>query len=294
MTPCSSVVLPDVNTTDPFVIQIYNDWIKSLISVFGVDGLRIDTVKHVKMSFWPGFRSAAGLYSLGEVFDSDTSYTCPYQGQLDGLLNYPLYYSTRQAFEDTKGSMWSLNSTITAIHQSCQDPTMLGVFSENHDNPRFLSQTNDTHLNMNMIAFTMLAGGIPIIYQGQEQGFSGGNDPSNREALWTSNFSTKTASYAMIASINQIRNHEISAPSNYLTSSTSVIYVGEHEIALRKGQLVSLFSNAGANATDYNLTLANHGFLDNETVIEILSCQNSTINGSGELQVTVQKGMPKV
>lgn len=56
-----------------------------------VDGLRIDTVKHVQKSFWPGYNDAAGVYSVGEVFDGDPAYTCDYQNYMDGVLNYPMY-----------------------------------------------------------------------------------------------------------------------------------------------------------------------------------------------------------
>lgn len=28
---------------------------------------------------------------MGEVFDGDPAYTCPYQSYLDGVLNYPVY-----------------------------------------------------------------------------------------------------------------------------------------------------------------------------------------------------------
>lgn len=55
-----------------------------------VDGLRVDTVKHVEKSFWPGFNSAAGVYCVGEVFQGDPAYTCPYQNYMDGVLNYPM------------------------------------------------------------------------------------------------------------------------------------------------------------------------------------------------------------
>jgi alpha-amylase len=40
-----------------------------------------------------------------------------------------------------------------------------------------------------------MAEGIPIIYYGSEQGFNGGNDPDNREPLWTSNFNNETELY---------------------------------------------------------------------------------------------------
>lgn len=55
-----------------------------------VDGLRIDTVKHVQGSFWPSYNSAAGVYCVGEIFDGDPAYTCNYQNYLDGVLNYPM------------------------------------------------------------------------------------------------------------------------------------------------------------------------------------------------------------
>ena len=294
LTLCSVVSLADVDTESSFVIKTYNDWIESLVSTFGVDGLRIDTVKHVRKPFWSGFKSAAGVFSMGEVFDGDASYTCAYQERLDGLLNYPLYYPMIRAFQNSRGSMSSLSSAISTVQKSCRDPTLLGTFSENHDNARFLSMTNDLHLNMNVIAFTILAGGIPIIYQGQEQGFSGGNDPSNREALWTSAFSTKSALYTLIASLNQIRNHEVFSNPSCLTSRTSVIYTDDHNIALRKGQIVSLFSNKGFNATNYNLTLTDHRFAVNQGVVEILSCKKSTVSKKGHLRVVVQQGRPQV
>lgn len=56
-----------------------------------VDGLRVDTVKHVQKDFWPGYNKAAGVYCVGEVFDGDADYTCPYQQVMDGLLNYPMW-----------------------------------------------------------------------------------------------------------------------------------------------------------------------------------------------------------
>ena len=37
-----NVTLPDVNTQDPDVVSAYQSWIKSLVSEFNIDGLRID------------------------------------------------------------------------------------------------------------------------------------------------------------------------------------------------------------------------------------------------------------
>lgn len=56
-----------------------------------VDGLRIDTAKHVDEAFYPPFEKAAGVFCTGEVFDGDPNYVCPYQNYMDSTLNYPMY-----------------------------------------------------------------------------------------------------------------------------------------------------------------------------------------------------------
>ncbi|KAL9040215.1 MAG: hypothetical protein Q9214_004578, partial [Letrouitia sp. 1 TL-2023] len=149
------------------------------------------------------------------------------------------------------------------------------------------------NLAMNIIAFTILADGIPIIYQGQEQHFSGGNDPENREALWTSAYSTKAPLYTFIASVNQIRNQEIYKSPAYLTSRASVAYSDNHNIAIRKGHILTVFTNLGSNPPSDNLTLSDTGFGPNEQMVEILTCSNSTINANGSLDVSLDSGRPQ-
>ena len=56
-----------------------------------VEGLRIDTVKHVDTSFWPGFGEAAGVFITGEVTNGDPYGLCPYQNYMDSVLNYAMY-----------------------------------------------------------------------------------------------------------------------------------------------------------------------------------------------------------
>ena len=61
-----------------------------------------------------------------------------------------------------------------------------GTFVDNHDNARFLNNYNYPNNLKGAIAFIMFFRGIPIVYYGDEQGFSGGSDPGCREVLWTS------------------------------------------------------------------------------------------------------------
>jgi alpha-amylase len=83
--------LPDVKTEDPVVRGIYQRWIRDTVQKYNVDGLRLDTYKHVERDFWPGFIDAAGVFSVAEYLDGDPK---NYQSELipsedEGLLNYP-------------------------------------------------------------------------------------------------------------------------------------------------------------------------------------------------------------
>ena len=80
-----------------------------------------------------------------------------------------------------------------------------GTFIDNHNKPRLLSEQNDKRLYFNALAFVLLSEGIPFIYYGTEQAFSGGSIPYNREALWTSNYDTHAIFYEFITEIISLR-----------------------------------------------------------------------------------------
>ena len=61
------VALPDINTEDPSIVSTLNAWVKDLVNKYRVDGLRIDTVKHIRKDFWPEFARSAGVFTMGEV-----------------------------------------------------------------------------------------------------------------------------------------------------------------------------------------------------------------------------------
>lgn len=63
---------------------------------------------------------------------------------------------------------------------SLQDLTVLGNFLENQDLPRWHNSSVDPQSLYNAMAWTFMTDGIPIVYYGQEQGFSGIADPVSR------------------------------------------------------------------------------------------------------------------
>lgn len=201
------VPLPDVNTEDPYVSEAYQLWISGFIQEYSIDGLRIDAAKHAPASFWTSICAASGVFCIGEVFGPDIDEAASYQGPkaLDAVLNYPLYYALVQAF--ALPGPQNISGLVEVIHRSKQtykDLSVLGNFLENQDLSRWTSFSVDIQSLLNAIVFTFMNEGIPIVYYGQEQMFSGNADPWNREPLWTSNYAN-TSAYTIISTLNRVR-----------------------------------------------------------------------------------------
>ncbi|TVY17051.1 Alpha-amylase A type-3 [Lachnellula arida] len=294
-----TISLPDLRTEDSGVLDTWNTWVGQIVTKYSIDGIRLDSALEVDVDFFSPFEAAAGVYIVGEALNGDPSVVCPIQGPLSGLLNYPAYYWITQAFENTSGSISNLENGINTMKSECSDTNLLGSFLENHDVARFPSYTSDLSLTKNAIAFTILTDGIPIVYEGQEQHFSGTGDPSSREAVWLSGYPTDSTFYTWIASLNQIRNEVIYLDPNYVTYKANPIYSDSSNIAMRKGdtgfQLISVFTNTGASGNpSITLSSTETGFNSSQALIEVMSCTNATTDSSGNLAVTLTGGLPGV
>lgn len=278
----SAPSLPDLRTEDDDIRSTWNSWITPLIAKYGIDGLRMDSTKHVEKSFWPGWVDASGVYNMGEVYNGDPSVFPDWLNYINGLENYPLYYWITRAFQSTSGSISDLVNGINTLKGSMATST-LGTFMENHDQVRFASLTSNTNLIKNAIAFTILNDGIPIIYYGQEQQYSGGADPNNREALWTSGYNTGSDLYKWITTINKVRNTALSKESStYLAYQAYPTYSDSHVIAMKKADVIGVFTNAGSSSS---ATVP--GFTASQAVCDAIAGTSYTADSSGSLTLTV-------
>lgn len=136
-----------------------------------------------------------------------------------------------------------------------------------------------------------------MIYQGQEQGFSGGQVSDNREALWTSKYNTESELYKFVTLMNRIRRQAIDTDPAYLTYQSWVIYSDDSNIVLRKGeegqQIITVLSNSGEDQGVYNLMLPT-AFGSGTVVTDVVSCQNYTVTDDGKLNVDMHQGLPHV
>ncbi|KAK6227146.1 alpha amylase [Colletotrichum tabaci] len=295
----NDVALPDLRTEDQRVRQVFNAWIKRVVRKYKFDGLRLDSAKHVEKEFWPPFEASAGVFAMGEVLHGDPVYVVPYQDVMSGLLNYPVYYWVTQAFQSTQGSIWNLSNGIKQLVEAARDLTLYGGFLENHDQPRFLSHTGDRTLLKNALTFTLLMDGIPIIYQGLEQGYTGADVPHNREALWLSGYDTQSELYRWVSKFVALRSKMAALDGGYLYYKSLPVFTDPHVIAMRKGfddnQVVSVYSNVGSNRTfSVQLNRDQTGFQPCKLILEVVKCRPYVTDGSGTLKAESWSGEPLV
>ena len=179
--------LPDLNTENPAVIKFLEDEWSKWVTRTGIDGFRMDTVKHVPIPFWAQFnqtmrrRAKSDFLLLGEVLHGSVDYMAPYirQGQFDSLFDFPMYFAIADVFGRGQ-SMRKLGSML-AQDDKYKDATMLSPFIDNHDVPRFLSTAGGDERKLRLaLTFVMTMRGIPSVYYGTEVGISGASEAENR------------------------------------------------------------------------------------------------------------------
>ncbi|MCD8547641.1 MAG: hypothetical protein LRY38_04145 [Aeromonadaceae bacterium] len=191
--------LDDLNTDNPrvrdYLKQSYRYWIDKV----GVDAFRVDTVKYVDHDFYHDFlhaedgilahaakRGREHFLTLGEIFETSNPYQTngeekllAYLGtqekpELTSLLNFPLQATMNQVFGGGQPTA-QLGYRLRKMMELYPDPYRLGNFIDNHDMARLLSQASQD--DVKQAFFTLLTlPGIPVIYQGTEQGFTGYRD----------------------------------------------------------------------------------------------------------------------
>ncbi len=216
------VGLDDLFTEHPKVVQgmidIYTAWITN----YDIDGFRIDTVKHVDIDFWRAFSDAilahaqatgkAEFFIFGEVFSGNEQLLSYYTTDSDmpAVLDFRLQGSVREYV--ARGASATLLRGLFEYDDAFIDEDSnaysLPSFISNHDIGRFgyfLTEDNSTGNNSGaltdeeMLARTKLAHalmifarGVPVIYYGDEQGFTGnGGDSAARQDM----FPSQIASY---------------------------------------------------------------------------------------------------
>ncbi|CAK5263009.1 unnamed protein product [Mycena citricolor] len=285
----STVRLPDINTEDPDVQTTLKQYLSDLVTSWKIDGIRLDASRNVAQPSWAAFCSAANVYCQGEVWVREPSIICPYQTVMDGLHNYPAKELATIAFASS-GSLNDFISVVQAMQTQCKDVTLFGSFMENHDNPRLGSLTTDRGRLTNLAVINVLSDGIPIVYYGQEQAFTGSDDPNNREALWLSQFSTSGNLVPTFKALNIFRNYVVASGVPFISTLSVYKLINDNVMTARKGSLTLVLTNSGSNIV---ISSEADGFTPAEDLVDVLSCKHFQSDVTGKVDL-ILSGYPLV
>lgn len=226
--------LKDLDTTRQDVrdalYRVFAFWIEAA----DFDGFRIDTLKHVEHEFWQDFcprirRRAKELgkhnfFQFGEAFDGHDDLLGRFtgNGQVDSVFYFSQKYrvydgvfihgNPTREIEDLFAerqvnytNIPNVDGPVDENGQGISPRNLLVNFIDNHDVARFRFLMNDTRAHHNALFYLFTQDGIPCIYYGTEQRFSGGNDPANREDLWDSGYDQTGGTFRFISTLNVIR-----------------------------------------------------------------------------------------
>lgn len=203
--------LDDLFTEHPRVVKGMIDVYEKWIGDFGVDGFRIDTMKHVNDEFWQEFgpkvldyakeQGKDEFFMFGEVFDTSKSFTSQFttRNKMQAVLDFPFQDAARNFASRSQAA--SQLETFFAADDWYTDPDsnvyQLPTFLGNHDMGRigsFIAADNPDAGDAERVARDRLAHelmyfsrGNPVVYYGDEQGFTGpGGDQDARQTLFAS------------------------------------------------------------------------------------------------------------
>ena len=150
--------LPDLDYTNDAVVELATDSALYWILETGIDGFRVDAVKHMVHNFMRTLRwklerrvvtSAAPFYMVGETFTGDwgggtgdaelaiKEYINDWE--LDGQFDFPFYWSLLRAVGRDEGDFAELAGFLEESHGYYGPTALMVSFIGNHDVPRFIS-----------------------------------------------------------------------------------------------------------------------------------------------------------
>jgi len=207
--------IPTLDLEREDVCEAMTDSALYWLANYELDGFRHDACKHIPEGYWRmlGQKIATRwpdrpIWMIGETYGSPEligSYIK--SGMLNAQFDFNVYFTAREALCGLKGMDEVMQNELTSLRTYGAHHTM-GNISGNHDQIRFASiaggaidihsqgkeegWTQEIGIGDAEIAYkrailmevlNMTLPGVPCIYQGDEYGEVGGNDPDNRHMM---------------------------------------------------------------------------------------------------------------
>lgn len=215
--------LPTLDLEKPEVREAMTDSALYWLQHYNFDGFRHDAAKHIHESYWRLLTKKIRknpkwnhIYQIGETYGSvELIRSYVNSGMLDGQFDFNVYHTAVNTFGFEEGDMKKLEKELYKSLDNYGYHNLMGYISGNHDKPRFISVAGGTvslsedtkaagrkrkitvgdtiaYDKLALLeAFILTIPGIPCIYQGDEYGVPGANDPDNRRVMQFDNYSIK-------------------------------------------------------------------------------------------------------
>ncbi|MDY0200865.1 MAG: alpha-amylase family glycosyl hydrolase [Tenuifilaceae bacterium] len=208
--------MPTLDLERPEVYEPMTDSALFWVTQYKFDGFRHDATKHIPEVFWrtltrkikENVEPNRTIYQIGETYGSHeliSSYIG--SGMLNAQFDFNVFDAASATFARTDAPFVNLNSKLIEGFSYYGWNNLMGIISGNHDKGRFISYAGGAisfdedakfagwtreigvgnaigYKKLQMFnAFNLTIPGVPTIYQGDEFGQPGGNDPDNRKMM---------------------------------------------------------------------------------------------------------------
>ena len=191
LTQCIGGALPDFRTELPEVSKWLMDQQLGWAKRSGVDGFRLDTVKHVSHAFWQEHRKrtraevSPNFFLLGEVWGGDQDVLDPWfePDELDAGFDFG-FQGSAIGFVQGRGRTVAFNRYLEQRSKVKRPGHLVAHYLSDHDVPGGLFLLGgDVALFRLAAVLELTSSGLPVIYYGEEVGRPGGKWPDNRSDM---------------------------------------------------------------------------------------------------------------
>ncbi|MBR5574385.1 MAG: hypothetical protein IKW35_07825, partial [Paludibacteraceae bacterium] len=249
LTTWFDVHIPTLDLERPEVCSPMTDSALVWLEKFAFDGFRHDACKHIPLNYWRELGAKMKqrypdrhIWMIGETYGAPAligSYVKT--GMLNAQFDFNIYHTAIDVLGKPEQSLTKMNNTILESLGAYGAHHTMGNISGNHDKCRFISlagkavswDENDKaagwtrHIGvtadgnkeleahayrmamlLEVINFTIP--GVPCVYQGDEYGEAGANDPDNRHMMKFDGLNKEQAAFrAKVQELAQLRRNNM-------------------------------------------------------------------------------------
>ena len=249
LTTWFDVHIPTLDLERPEVCSPMTDSALVWLDKFAFDGFRHDACKHIPLNYWRELGAKMKqrypdrhIWMIGETY-GDPALIGSYvkTGMLNAQFDFNIYHTAIDVLGKPEQSLTRMNNTILESLGAYGAHHTMGNISGNHDKCRFISlaggavrwdendkaagwtreigvtadgdKAKEAHayrmaMLLEVINFTIP--GVPCVYQGDEYGEAGANDPDNRHMMKFDGLNAEqTAFRAQVQQLAQLRRNNM-------------------------------------------------------------------------------------